>query len=393
MFLRKKRLYCDSASTTPLDPIVSKAMKATFDMFANPSALYSEGTRVRDLITSCRKKVAKILNANQHEIVFTSGGTESNNLALMGVIDHLISSGRSYPSLHIVSTEIEHSSIMMPLNALEKKGVRVTRIKPKEDGIVSIHDVKSALTPTTVFVSVMYVNNEIGTIQPIVKIGRLVHEENKRREDLSEKIPLFFHCDASQAPLALPISVDKLGVHLMTLDGHKIYGPKGVGMLYVKKGTPISPLFGGGGQEGGLRSTTENLTAIVGFTEALTLAHTRRNDFVTSMKLVQDVFIKTLTHYVPKAIVNGSLSERVPHNVNVWIPGIDAEFVVIKLDVKGVACSTKSSCLKGEEKSYVLYSMTGDESRSQASLRFTFLNNATKKDAISIARILSSVLN
>ena len=392
MLFKKSRIYCDSASTTPLDPVVSKAMKATLGMFANPSSLYREGTDVRDVIISCRRRVAKVLNANQYEIVFTSGGTESNNLALVGVVESMVRSGRSYSSLHIISTEIEHSSILEPLKVLEKKGVRVTRIRPGQDGVVSVSDIKGAITPETVLVSVMYVNNEVGTIQPISKIGRLIEEEKQRREDVSLRTPIFFHSDASQAPLALSLSVDKLGVHLMTLDGHKMYGPKGVGVLYVKRGTDIEPLFGGGGQEGGLRSTTENVLGIVGFTEALALAHAEKDRFVSSMKEVQDAFIQALRQYVPQAVINGSLKDRVPHNINVWIPALDAEFAVIKLDVHGVACSTKSSCLKGEEKSYVLYAMTQDAPRAESSLRFTFLKTATKKEAVCVARALARVL-
>jgi cysteine desulfurase len=390
-FFGKKKVYCDSASTTPIDLRVSRAMKKVEVVFANPSSIYADGVVARKHLHDARVSVAKVLNVKPYEVIFTSGGTESNNLAIFGTIKSLIKSGRSPKSLHIISSTIEHSSVLGPLNEIEKEGVCVTRISPKADGIVSVEDIQNAITPDTVLVSIMYVNNEVGTIQPVAKIGNIVREENNKRVD-GNKTPVIFHTDASQAPLAVSLSADKLGVHLMTFDGHKIYGPKGVGALYVKKGISISSVLYGGGQEAGLRSTTENISGIIGFATALKIANENREVIVKKMKVVRDTFLKNLKIHVPQAILNGSLDERVPQNINVWIPNIDAEFAVIKLDQLGVSCSTKSSCLKGEEESYVIRAMTNDSSRAKTSLRFTFLKSATPKDAIFVVESIAKAI-
>ena len=277
-----KRIYLDYASTTPLDPRVGKVMEPFFTkVFGNPSSIHTEGVVAKKALENARTTVARCLEAHAEEIVFTSGGTEANNLALFGVIStfYLLPSTNFKP--HIVTTNIEHSSVLEPLRELERQGrVEVTYVPVEADGIVKAENIVSAIKPNTALVSVMYANNEIGTIQPIRKIGQLLVPIRNSKFILhnspNEKQYPVFHSDACQAPVYLRCLVNALGVDLMTLDGHKMYGPKGVGVLYVRRNTSLAPFLLGGGQERGLRSTTENIPAIVGFAEALRVATAER---------------------------------------------------------------------------------------------------------------------
>ncbi|MDO8620558.1 MAG: cysteine desulfurase family protein [bacterium] len=391
-----KRIYMDYASTTPLDPRVGKVMEPFFTKsFGNPSSIHAEGVVAKKALDNARTNVARCLEAHADEIVFTSGGTEANNLAIFGVVNFFTRSDLVKP--HIVTTNIEHSSVLEPLKELERKGrAEVTYVPVEENGIVKAENILSAIHPNTVLISVQYANNEIGTIQPIRKIGQLLSSVKGQRSKVKgrEKVYPLFHVDACQAPLYLRCLVNALGVDLLTLDAHKIYGPKGVGALYVRRGTPLSPILLGGGQERGLRSTTENIPAIVGFAEALRIATTEREKESLRIGKLRDQLHSDILQNVgmTKVIFNGDIKERLPNNLNISFFGVDTEFLTLRLDAEGIAVSTKSSCLKDEKESYVVSALGGTKERARCSLRFTLGRFTTKKEIERCARVLSTLL-
>lgn len=350
----KRRVFMDHASATPVDPSVQDLMAdLTETHFHNPSALYGEACAAKKILTESRASVAKTLGVRPEEIVFTASGTESDNMALFG----LVRAWRSKRPPHIVTTSIEHPAILEACAALEAEGVLVTRVSPDENGIVDPKSVKAALTPDTVLVSVMYANNEIGTIQPIAQIAKVIRDyRNECGRDIHLSAP-YFHTDASQAPAYLDVRRDKIGVDLMTLDGMKIYGPKGVGMLYVRTDVPIAPLLHGGAHERGLRPGTENVPAIAGFALALQKVQAHREGESARLKVLQDHFIHELDRrFGGKFCLNGDRNKRLPNNVNICIPNVDSEFAVIQLDQMGIAASAASACvsLKDAAGSYVI---------------------------------------
>ncbi len=400
--MSSRRIYLDYAATTPLDQQVAKIMKPYFAReFGNPSSLSAEGVAAKKALEKARAATARALEAHPDEIVFTSGGTEANNLAIFGAVDSVCRICRSLtPTLvgvkllqrqrvHIVTTNIEHASVLEPLRELEKRGVEVSFVPVESNGIVNPERIIAAIKPKTVLVSVMYANNEIGTIQPIAKIGKAIRALGKKR-------PLF-HTDACQAPLYLNCLVNALGVDLLTLDGHKIYGPKGVGCLYLRRGVFLAPMMLGGGQEHGLRSTTENIPAIVGFAEALRLATAEHEKESTRLKKLRDhlySLIRANKQIDERMIVNGSMeaNERLPNNLNLSLPGVDTEFLTLQLDAQGIAVSTKSSCLKDEKRSYVVAALGGNRSRASSMLRFTLGRATTKSQIVKVAKVLAAVV-
>ena len=367
--------------------------------FGNPSSIHAEGVEAKKVLASSRIKVAGCIESRAEEIVFTSGGTESNNLAIFGVVASVAGSVKP----HIVTTNIEHTSVLEPLRQLEKNGKAVVTYVPvEEDGTVKPEKIISAIRPSTVLVSVQYANNEIGTVQPIRKIGKALSDFcnqglstfNFKPSTMKNRFPIF-HVDACQAPLYLRCLVNALGVDLMTLDGHKMYGPKGVGILYVRRNTPISPTLLGGGQESGLRSTTENIPLIVGFSEALRLATMDREKESKRIAGLRDnLYSNVLQNIGIKIDVNGSMkeNERLPNNLNISLSGVDTEFLTLKLDVAGIAVSTMSSCLKGAKESYVVQALGGGKKRAGSTLRFTLGESTTKKDIETAAKILSTLV-
>jgi cysteine desulfurase len=283
--------------------------------------------------------------------------------------------------IHVVGTTIEHSSVLETLRDLERQGVSVSYVGVNEQGIVNVDDVMAVLRPETVLVTCMYANNEIGTIQPVSKIGSAIRKIRSAKVGLTlvesdvSTDPLFpaFHSDASQAPLWLSCDLEGLRVDALTLDAHKMQGPKGVGLLVLKRGVPCDPLMIGGGQERGMRPTTESVELATGLAEALTIAHEGREERCASALRARDAFVTAFTRDFPEGLINGSLERRLPNNINISIPDLgDAEFAVIKLDQEGIACSTKSSCLKGEETSYVVSALGGPAWRAHNTLRFSF---------------------
>ncbi|KKR45145.1 MAG: Cysteine desulfurase [Parcubacteria group bacterium GW2011_GWA2_40_14] len=386
------RVFLDYVSTTPVVPeVVEKMREVERELWANPSALYGEAISAKEKLVEARQSIANILGCQKNDIVFTSGGTESNNLALLGIFE----ANRTKDfTPHIVTTKIEHSSILETCKEIERRGGQVTYLPVSNEGIVSIKDVKSAIKENTVLVSVMYANNEIGTIQPIKEIGRIIknwRQKNMSRMPLDIKLP-YFHTDACQGA-SLTLDLQKLGVDMMTLDGIKMYGPRGAGILYVKSGTNISPVLFGGGQERGLRSGTENLPAAVGLACAMELAEKMKERESVRLTEIRDYAILKILETFPEASLNGSGKLRLPNNINICFPGLDAEFAVISLDVLGIACSYSSSCqtLKEDSSSYVI-SALGKADCNKSSLRFTLGRESTKEDIDNLVLALQKII-
>ena len=410
----RKRIYLDYAATTPLDPRVGKAMKPFFAReYGNPSSIHAEGVAAKKALDAARTTVARCLEAHPDEIVFTSGGTEANNLAIFGAATAVANTyGRRYlprnvKPPHIVTTNIEHSSVLEPLRELERRGAaEVSYVPVESDGIVGAEKVIAAIRPNTVLVSVMYANNEIGTIQPIRKIGQLLSAVKGQRSKVKssdEKLYPIFHVDACQSPLYLRCLVNALGVDLLTLDGHKVHGPKGVGALFARRSTPLVSQLFGGGQERWFRSTTENVPAIVGFAEALRIATAERETESNRIKKLRDnlYFLIRANKKIDKVmLVNGSMDakERLPSNLNISLPGVDTEMLTLQLDAVGIACSTKSSCLKNERESYVVRALGGTSNRgdsvvrASSTIRFTLGRGTRRKDVIYVAEVLTRLL-
>ncbi len=410
------RIFLDYASITPIAPEVLEAMRPWSEgegsNFANPSALYTEAIVAKDTVSMARRQIAEILSAQApdgKEIIFTSGGTESNNLALLGVFNAYYST-TSNPTVqniqkdtpvqfvpHYIVTAIEHPAILEVCEEIKRRGGEVTVLPVSEDGVVSAASVRDALRENTVLVSVMYANNEIGTVQPIHEIGRVIKEfrTQKKIQDSSAPGPTYpyFHTDACQAGLYLPLNILKLGVDLMTLDGIKLYGPRGIGLLYVRDGVQISPLLHGGGQQRGLRSGTENVAGIVGLAAALEVAETLREKESAQLTDLRDYGIKKILEIFPHASLNGSGTERLPNNINICFPGIDAEFTVISLDIAGIAASYSSSCrtLSENSSSYVIEAL-GKKECAESSLRFTMGRETTREDVDMLVEVLREVI-
>ena len=374
----EKRIYLDHAATTYLDPRVKKAMDPFWDeKFGNASSIHKEGREARDAIESTRIGVSKIINSTPEEIIFTNGGTESDNLAILGVAGkHQEKKG------HIITTKIEHHAVLNTCGFLEKQGFEVTRVGVKEDGIVDIKEIEKALRDDTILVSVMYVNNEIGTIQPIKEIGKLL-----------ESHKAIFHTDACQAAGYFDLDVKKLGVDLMTISGSKIYGPKSIGFLYVKKGISLSSIIYGGGQERKIRPGTENVPAIVGLGEAFKIAQEEKEVEGERLVELRGYFIERILKEIPETYLNGSEIKRSPNNINVSVLAVEGEALLLYLDEYGIACSTGSACgSKDLDPSHVITALGVSKKCSHGSVRFTIGKRTTKKDIDYTIEILYKVV-
>jgi cysteine desulfurase len=381
----KKRVYLDYAATTYLDETVAQAMRLYWSkIFGNPSSLHKEGLDARIAIDTARVSIAKILGCYSDEVVFTNGGTESDNLAILGVARKNAHTGK-----HIVVSAIEHHAVLEAVEHLVKKeGFTATLVKPDKDGIIHASEIEKAITPATTLVSVMYANNEVGTIQPVSEIVRAVRAKEK---ELHRKI--YFHTDACQAAGYLDIKVQPLGVDLLTLNGGKLYGPKATGVLFIKKGTPIEPLMYGGGQEMGLRVGTENVPGIVGLSAALAIAEETKARESKRVSALRDHIIKGILKEIPKSFLNGHAEKRLPNNVNVSILDIEGEALILKLDNEGIAVSTGSACSsRNLEPSHVLRAMGLPYEAAHGSLRITLGRSSTKQDADYLLRVLPKIV-
>jgi len=344
-------IYLDNAATTPLHPKALEAMLPFLTQrFGNPSATYAIARQAQKAIDDARKAVAAVLDCRAADIVFTSGGTESVNTALKGVA---FAQKKARAGNHVVTTEVEHHAVLHTANYLEQFGFEVTRLPVDRFGLVEPDDVARAITDRTVLVSVMLANNEVGTIEPVAEVARLVAERGRA---LRRRIP--FHTDAVQAPGALPLDVDALGVDLLSLSGHKFGGPKGTGVLFLRRGTPFVAQLSGGGQERQRRAGTENVAGVVGLATALTIAEEDRESYIATCRRMRDRLIEAIPALVPDATLNGHPTQRLANNVNVSIRGVRGDKLVAALDRAGIAASAGAACGSSSwEPSHVLLAM------------------------------------
>ena len=372
------RIYLDHAATTPVDEAVTRAMVAVLENgYGNPSSVHAPGREARQRVGEAREKVAQLLGARPEEIVFTSGGTEADNLALVGVVRACRERGD-----HIVTTQVEHHAVLETCRALEAEGFRTTYVPVDSHGMVDPQAVAEALTPRTVLVSVMMANNEVGTLQPVARIADLVRPRG-----------VYLHTDAVQAVGQVPVAVEELGVDLLSLSAHKMYGPKGVGALYVRRGVPLSPLLHGGGQERGRRSGTENVPGIVGLGKAAQLAHSEQPERQRGLTALRERLIRGLAARVPEAILNGHPTQRLPSNVSISFPGVTGEALVVDLDLKGVAISAGAACAAGTvEPSHVLRAMGLSESVAAGTVRLSLGRANTPEEVDQVLDILTETV-
>lgn len=365
----KREIYLDHAATTYVLPEVKREMEKYFiEEFGNPGSVHSAGLRAKATLDKARAKVAKIIGADRKEIIFTGSGTESINLAIKGVSRALKRAGKGN---HIIASKIEHHAVLDSCKYLEKKeGFEVSYLDVDKYGLVSLKELENAIKPETILLTIIYANNEIGTIQPIKAIAKIAKRHN-----------ILFHADACQAGCALDINVKNLGVDLMTLNGSKIYGPKGIGMLYLKKGTPIEPIIHGGGQEFGLRSGTENVPGIAGFSKALEICQKDRGEEAKRLVALRDYFIKELLRRIPATVLNGHPTKRLPNNVNVSVLNVEGESILLKLNEFGIYASSGSACTsKDLDPSHVITATGRPYEVAHGSLRFSLGRKTTKKD-------------
>jgi cysteine desulfurase len=378
--LRSKRnIHLDFAGTTPVDKKVFKKMKKYFcDDFYNPSSIYFEAKKVKDTIENYRKQIAQKLQVKPHEIIFTNGGTESINMAIIGIIKKALKN--TIEKLNVISTKIEHPAVLESLNEVEKNGAEIILLDVRESGLINIEDFCKNLNENTKLVTIGYVNSELGVIQNISRIGREIIKFKNKIGRNENDFP-YFHVDASQAALTLDLNVDRLKVDLMTLDGSKIYGPKGTGCLIKKDHVKISSMFFGGGQEFNLRAGTENVSGIVGFCESILLTFDRKEKDKNHFSKLQNYMIEKLHKEIPEAQISGSIDDRIKNNINICIKGINSEFAVIMMDELGVNCSAMTACksMKGDGRSYVIESVSGLDC-SGSSIRFSFGRETKRKD-------------
>ena len=373
-----RRIYLDYAATTPTDPEVVKAMLPHFgDSFGNPSSAHSFGQEAREAIETARNNVASLLGANPAEIVFTSGGTESDNFAIKGIAYANRNRGN-----HIITSSIEHHAVTEPCHFLEKQGFEVTVIPVGRDGRVDPDVVAKAITDRTILISIMHANNEIGTMQPIAAIGKIARERGT-----------YLHTDAVQTFGHIPFTVDDLDVNLLSLSAHKLYGPKGVGALYIRKGTRIMPFMHGGEQESKRRASTHNVPGIVGLSRAAEVAKERMEEEMKTQTRLRDRLIGGILERIERSCLNGHPTERLPNNVNVSVEFVEGESMLLSLDMEGIACSTGSACSSGSlDPSHVLLAIGLSHQMAHGSLRFSLGRYTEEKDIDRVLEVLPSVV-
>lgn len=379
------RIYLDHAARTPVRPHIARMIaKASGIDHGNPSAIHAEGRRAGALLRDARTKVARLVSVRSGEVYFTSGGTESNNLAIRGLLEALHAQGRAYADMEVVTTAIEHPSILAVLEVMQKSGVTVHMVPVLEDGLIDEVAFKKALGAKTVLVTFAYANSEIGVVQEVKRLSRLVRAVRKEQGSL---VP-YLHLDASQAPLYLSCDMQSLGVDLMTLDAQKFCGPGGVGILVCRSSVPLVPILHGGSQEEGLRPGTENAPAIYGAALAFEEAQRGREARALRVSKLRDYCFEALLA-IPGVVINGSREMRIANNVNVSIPGIDGEYAAVVLDTAGIAVSTKSACSgRSGSGSTVVYALGGDDARALSTLRVSLGEETTKRNIRRFVRVL-----
>lgn len=373
-----KRIYLDYAATTPTRPEVVRAMLPYFtELFGNPSTIYSLGQETKGAIEEARTRVARLIDAREEEIVFTSGGTEADNFAIKGVAFANENKGN-----HIITSTIEHHAVLAAGHFLEERGFKVTYLPVDEHGLVSEDEVRKALTPKTILISIMHANNEVGTIEPIAEIGKVAREAS-----------VYFHTDAVQTAGHIPIDVDKLGVDLLSISAHKLYGPKGVGALYIRKGTKLVSFMHGGEQERGRRASTENVPGIVGLGKAAELAQQEMAEEVERLTYLRDKLIHGILARIDHSRLNGHPTRRLPNNVNVSISFAEGESMCLNLDFDGICASTGSACSSAvSEPSHVLLALGLLPLEAHSSLRFSLGKWTTEEDIDRVLEVLPRIV-
>lgn len=380
-FSRPKRIYLDYASATPVRAEARKAVEKLWDTFGNPGSIHADGVAADKVLEAAREKVALELACKAREVIFTSGGTEGNNIAILGVARNLLKRQDDFSKTHWVVSSIEHPSVLECFGEIERLGGQVTHVDPDERGTITADAVLAAVKKNTVLVSIGWANSEIGTVQQIREIARALVE--KHPETL-------MHTDAGQAPLYLAPHVHTLGVDLMTLDSGKVYGPRGVGALYISNRVDASSVYLGGGQERGLRPGTENVGLIAGFAEAFALAGIERKAEAQRLQILRDTFVKKLVARIPDVVVNGDIKRALPNMLNISLPDIQSEYMTLQLDAKGISISTKSACREGENRrSHVVEALGGPSWRAENTLRFSLGNATSTKE---LERVLDELV-
>lgn len=375
-------IYLDHAAATPVDPSVLTAMQPFFStQFHNPSALYGPAVTVSQSLESARTGIAQILGAKLSEIIFTAGGTEANNLAVHGVM-------RNFPGASLAVSAIEHDSVRMPA-----KNYNLVVIPVDNQGLVDVATVSQKINETTVLVSIMYANNEVGTVQPIRRIAAELELIRAERLKKGNKLPLYFHVDAAQAGNYLDLHVHRLGVDLMTINGGKLYGPKQSGALFVTSGLVLRPIIEGGGQERNLRSGTENVAGVIGLAKALQICAEKRHDESARLRQLQTAAVKAMQAAFPEVIINGSLKYRLPNNLHITLPGTDNERLLMALDMQNIYAAAGSACSASrDEPSHVLAAMGFNTAYAQSSLRFSMGRLTKDDDMLHLVSALKQVL-
>ena len=372
-----RKVYLDNAATTALSPkVLEKMMPYLTDIYGNASSPHSFGQNARIGVEHAREQVARAINADPSEIVFTGCGTESDNTVLFGVAERYAKKGD-----HIITTNVEHHAILHSCAALEKKGIKVTYLPVDKDGLVTPEQVRDAITDKTILVSVMFANNEVGTIMPIPEIAAVCHEKG-----------VLFHTDAVQAAGHIPIDVKAMGIDMLSISGHKFHGPKGVGVLYERKGIRLPSYIIGGEQEKGRRAGTENVAGIVGLGEALELAVTNMSETSARMTRMRDRLIEGIEATIPEVKLNGHRTKRLPNNVNFSIKYIEGESILLMLDMAGIAASSGSACTSGSlDPSHVLLALGLTHEVAHGSVRMTLGDDTTDEDIDYVLETLPKV--
>ena len=374
-----KRIYLDYAATTPTHPEVMKAMLPYFtESFGNPSSIHSYGQEAKDAVERARSTVAALIGAKSEEIVFTGSGTEADNFAVKGV-----ALSRQAKGNHIITSLIEHPAVLETCKFMEKQGFSVTYLPVDGYGMVDPNDVKKAITKKTILVSIMHANNECGTIEPVAQIGNIAREAE-----------IYFHTDAVQTAGHIPLDVNKLNVNLLSISAHKLYGPKGVGALYIRKGTRISSFMHGGNQERGRRASTENVPGIVGFGKAAEIALQEMLEEAQKLTALRDRLIEGILRGIEYTQLNGHPVTRLPNNVNVSINYVEGESILLNLDLDGICASTGSACTSADlEPSHVLVAMGLPHLQAHSSLRFTLGKWTTEEETNKVLEVLPGIVS
>ena len=373
-----KEVYFDNSATTKLDEEVLKEMMPYLkEHYGNASSIYKIGRQSKEAIEEAREKVAKVLNCETDEIYFTAGGSESDNTAIRGIAYKYQNKGK-----HIITSKIEHPAVLDTCRQLEKEGYEVTYLNVKNDGIIDLEELKQAIKPETILITIMFANNEIGTIQPIKEIGKIAKEHN-----------IIFHTDAVQAVGSELIDVKNMNIDALSMSAHKFYGPKGIGVLYVRKNVEFQKFINGGHQERNKRAGTENVPAIVGLGKAIEIAYKNLNEHTDKIRKLRDYYISEVQKRIPDITINGNMEERLPGNSNISFKNVDGESLLINLDLKGIYASSGSACTSGSlDPSHVLIAIGLSNELAHSSLRVTIGKYNTKEEVDYLLENLEQVV-